>query len=76
MTLDEAAKFYHWSAAHDYERATIQDGKIVAIEGLGIWEEDLLQLTEEVPDLVTSTRRRVDNGMGYWLRVDLREPKS
>ena len=61
---------------HDYESATVEDGKIVAIYSLGIWEEDLLKLQAQMPRLITSTRRRIDNGHGYWLRVDLREEKG
>lgn len=73
MTLDQAAKIYQWSKIHDYKDATIEDGKIVAIEGLGLWEGDLLYLEEKIPGLITTTRSRVDHGAnGVWLRVDLR----
>lgn len=77
MTLDQAAKIYQWSRSHDYTSETIEDGKIVAIEGLGLWEGDLLYLEEQIPDLGTTTRSRVDHGAnGVWLRVDLRLAKE
>lgn len=77
MTLDEAAKLYRWSSVHDYGSEDLDDqGKIVAIYSLGIWETDLGQIKALVPGLKVYTKRRVEHDHGDWLRVDLREART
>lgn len=71
MTLDEAARLYRWSPAHDYHGSETQDGKTVALFGLGIWEADLRSLRSQILSLGVVENSHVDHHEGRWLRVDL-----
>lgn len=71
MTLDEIAREFRWDPLHDYGSALRENGKIVAVHELGIWEEDLARVMASVPDLQVLVRHRVRHDQGDWLRVDL-----
>jgi hypothetical protein len=50
MTLDAVARMFRWDEIHDYQRHATEGGKVVALYGLGLYEEDARRVAELLTD--------------------------